>query len=105
MQLSMVNELFLFFIKIYLYFVRKLGHVNIVRMLMAHGAPIYAKTKANQTAALLAVQNGHVEVINELINYEAPDDNDKAVIDQAKLQSKYKTKVQIISMLIINFRR
>lgn len=44
--------------KITRYFVSNLGYVNSAKMLLMHGAEINAKTNNNETAILLAVQNG-----------------------------------------------
>lgn len=45
--------------KIIWYSVLQLGHINIARMLLSHGAKVDAKTNNNQTAIMLAYQNGN----------------------------------------------
>lgn len=40
------------------FLIKTLGYVNIVKMLLMHEAKINAVTSSNQTALLLAIQNG-----------------------------------------------
>lgn len=62
-------------------------------MLLSHKAEIDAKTNNNQTALLLAIQNGHYNVVKELLRNEADitilDDNEKTLQELSKQQSNY----------------
>lgn len=52
---------------------------------------IDAKTNNNMTAIMLAVQNGHYDVVDELLRSHADinvsDESEKALLDVAKQQS------------------
>lgn len=49
-----------------------LGHVNIAKTLLNHGADIDAKTNNNQTALLVAIQNGNYFEIIFLFEINLP---------------------------------
>lgn len=77
-------------------------------MLLSHGAEIDGKTNKNQTALMLAVQNGHYDVVDELLRNEADihisDDSEKALLDIASQQSNYmnsenKIRIEIVIIL------
>lgn len=93
-----------------------LGHVNIAKILLNHGAEIDAKTNKNQTALMLAVKNGHYDVVNELLRNEADinvsDESEKALLDLASQQSNWKPKqiddamiFYTILLILIRWRR
>lgn len=107
---------------------KNLGYRNIVKMLLMHGADINAKANNNQTAILIAIENGiktfkfslssfvkknifesytpgQSDVVDELLRNEAdtsiPDDNEKTLLDLAKEQSNYLKQKKPIQMRII----
>jgi len=47
------------------------GHVDVLELLLAHGADVNAKTEKGQTAISLAKEKGHTEIVELLRKHGA----------------------------------
>ena len=52
-------------------FAAAFGHKNAVRLLLQNNADVNARNDAGQTALMIAVENGHVEVVRLLLHHAA----------------------------------
>lgn len=66
----------------------RLGHIDIVKLLIEHGADVNASSRTNQNALVEATLNGHYEVIKYLIEHgadvKAKDNRNRSLLKIAK---------------------